>query len=220
MPASPKETSTPLPRVSIRRGSAHIAKRFFLRRHRLRRTLFLLALIAIYYFLIRPNDNSYDMQFIDDNDEDIVQHPSSAYRDRISAIRAVQKERDRKARTMPPMTRSRDGLIRVGNWDGRHPLFEIIDTAERDWRLELDYRPSTVRLKRDRHTHADSCGSYRKLMNLTQLYMESLLLYRTRIFSTFCLRSVHYPRLHPFISISQSHRGTCDCTNQVWRAHL
>jgi hypothetical protein len=153
MPTSPKDTSTPLPRVSIRRGSAHIAKRFFRGRGSLRRTLFLLALVAIYYFFIRPDDNPYDMQFIDDNDEDLVQHPSSAYRDRISAMRDVQKERQRKSRTRPPMTRSRDGLIRVGNWDGRHPLFEIIDTAEREWKAELDYRPSTVRLKRDRHVH-------------------------------------------------------------------
>jgi hypothetical protein len=218
MPAAPKDTSTPLPRVSIRRGSAHIAKRFFRGRRGLRRTLFLLALVAIYYFLIRPDDNPYDMQFIDDNDEDLVQHPSSAYRDRISAMKAVQKERQRKARTRPPMTRSRDGLIRVGNWDGRHPLFEIIDTAEREWKAELDYRPSTVRLKRDRYVHTDSFSSYRKLPSLTQLYTGSLLLHRSRIFSTFCLHSVHFPRLHPFISISQSHRRTCDYTSQVWRA--
>jgi hypothetical protein len=144
MPSSPKLDATLLPRVSIRRASAHIVRRFFFARRGSRRTLILFIILAvIYFFFIRSDDNLHDMQF-DDNDEDIVQHPKRAHKEHAAALQALQKERERKAQTRPPMTRSRDGLIRVGDWEGIHPLLQIIDTAENQWKTEIDFRPSTV----------------------------------------------------------------------------
>ena len=148
MPSSPKLNST-LPRVNIaRRGSVQVAKRFFFGRRGLRRTLILFIFFAtVYYFFFkRSSQSEYDMEFMDDTDEDIVQHASQARKSHKEARLAMEREREWKARVRPPMTRSDDGLVRVGDWEGRHPLFEVIATAEQEWKTELDFRPSTVRV--------------------------------------------------------------------------
>lgn len=68
-----------------------------------------------------------------------------ARRARLDARRAMEQDRQQRAQSPSPMSRSLDGLVRVGDWSGRHPLLEIIATAEQEWKRELDIRPSTVR---------------------------------------------------------------------------
>lgn len=137
---------TPLPRVTlIRRGSVQVARRFFLGRRGLRRTFIVFLVLSLtYYFGVRKQPGQYDMGFIDDNDESIVERSDHARKAHRSARKALAVARERKAQTRAPMTRSRDGLIRVGDYNGLHPLFDVIQTAERDWKAEVDFRPSTV----------------------------------------------------------------------------
>lgn len=120
MPSSPKLEAT-LPRVHIvRRGSVQVAKRFFLGRKGFRRTLLLSTFIVLVYytFFKQSPRGEYDMQFMEETDEDIVQHTSQARRSHREARLEREREREWNSRIRPPMTRSDDGLVRVGDWDG------------------------------------------------------------------------------------------------------
>lgn len=158
MPASPKLKASSLPTVNmVRRSSAHIARRFFFGRRGLRRTLILFLALLFIYYLSRGDDNPYNLK----KDEDVV----DKYPDRDSkatAFRALQ-EKKQKISPVSRLEPSKDGLIRVGNWvDRRHPLLEIIDRAEREWKKEVDFRPSTVRF---------AIAGYCRKANLNRFYL-------------------------------------------------
>lgn len=186
MPKSPKQ-DTPLPRVTIiRRGSVQVARRFFLGRRGLRRSFILFIFLCIIYYIgIRKRPGEYDLGFIED-DEDIVQSLDHARRAHITARKALANAKAHKFESRPPMTRSRDGLIRVGGHKGPHPLFDVILAAERDWKAEVDSRPSTLLEAHDAYVIANGrppAASYPDFFNFlpTQCPMpsiESLYLYK------------------------------------------
>ena len=97
----------------------------------------------------------YDWQFLEDESEDLLGSPTKndhQQPDYAMAPGSSQDEYDSRKqakainKVIEPMARGRDGLTRVGDWVGRHPLFEIIQRAEDDLRKETAARPATVRL--------------------------------------------------------------------------
>ena len=92
----------------------------------------------------------YDWQFLEDESEDILGIPTH-HLDNTMAPESFQGEHGsrKQARAInEPMARGHDGLTRMGDWVGQHPLFEIIQRAENDFRKEAASRPATVRLCR------------------------------------------------------------------------
>ena len=95
----------------------------------------------------------YDWQFLEDESEDILGIPTEYghHPDNTVAPGSFQGEHGsrKQARAInKPMDRGHDGLTRMGDWVGRHPLFEIIQRAEDDFIKEVASRPATVRLCR------------------------------------------------------------------------
>ncbi len=97
----------------------------------------------------------YDWQFLEDESEEILGAPTKDGHQQpgyTMAPGSFQDEYDSRKqaraikKVVEPMARGRDGLTRVGDWAGRHPLFEIIQRAEDDFRKEIASRPATVRL--------------------------------------------------------------------------
>lgn len=122
-----------------------------------RKVTVLLSIMATAAFITRwMRQPDYDWQFLEDESEDLLGSPmkdghqqpgytmapgsfQDEYYDSRKQAKAVNKVTE-------PMARGRDGLTRVGDWVGRHPLFEIIQRAEDDSRRENVARPATVRL--------------------------------------------------------------------------
>jgi hypothetical protein len=96
----------------------------------------------------------YDWRFLEDENEDILGIPAKHGYHPVSAKESESFQGEygsrKQARTIntviEPMARGHDGLTRMGDWAGRHPLFEIIQRAEDDFRKENASRPATVRL--------------------------------------------------------------------------
>ena len=114
----------------------------------------LLSIIVTAILITRwMRESDYDWRFLEDESEDILGAPTR-YSHQPGYMRASESTHDesgsrkqaRAINEMPePMARGRDGLTRVGDWKGRHPLFEIIQRAEDDFRKEIASRPATVR---------------------------------------------------------------------------
>ena len=122
-------------------------------RHMRRKMALLLPIIVTVILVTRwMRQPEYDWRFLEDESEDILGAPAkysyqpgstmstgstqdeSGSRKQARAVNAMSK----------PMARDHDGLTRVGDWNGRHPLLEIIQRAEDDNRKEFASRPATV----------------------------------------------------------------------------
>jgi hypothetical protein len=103
----------------------------------------ILTLVLFYYYFI-TSESSYDLGFVEDDDIDLVETSDHAHRAMRYAKKVLEREREQNLQMPPPMSQSPDGLTRVGNWNGRHPLLEIISKAEMEWKSEMELRPWTV----------------------------------------------------------------------------
>jgi hypothetical protein len=116
-----------------------------------RKVALLLSIIVTAIVITRwMREPDYDWRFLDDESEDILGAPTrySRHPGETKASDSAQGSRKQAGAIngLPePMARGRDGLTRVGDWNGRHPLFEIIQRAEDDFRKEIASRPATVR---------------------------------------------------------------------------
>jgi hypothetical protein len=124
-----------------------------LRRLRRKMTLLLLSIIVTALLITRwMRQPEYDWRFLEDESEEILGVPIKYDPGDAMVPESFQDEygsrkQARVIKKVPePMARGRDGLTRVGDWKGRHPLFEIILRAEDDFRKETASRPATVRL--------------------------------------------------------------------------
>jgi len=123
------------------------------RRIRRKMTL-LLAIIATVVLITRwMRQPEYDWRFLEDESEDILgiatyDHQPGYTMEPDSSRNGYDysKEQARAISEAPePMARGRDGLTRIGDWEGRHPLFEMIQRADDEFRKETASRPATVR---------------------------------------------------------------------------
>ena len=121
-----------------------------------RKVTILLSIMATAVFITRwMRQPDYDWQFLEDESEEILGAPTEYGHQQPGGTMAPESFQDgydsrKQARAikkvLEPMARCRDGLTRVGDWVGRHPLLEIIQRAEDDFRKETASRPATVRL--------------------------------------------------------------------------
>ena len=121
-----------------------------------RKVTVLLSIMATAAFITRwMRQPDYDWQFLEDESEDLLGSPMKDGHQQpgyAMAPGSFQDEYDSRKqakavnKVTEPMARGLDGLTRVGDWVGRHPLFEIIQRAEDDSRRETVARPATVRL--------------------------------------------------------------------------
>ena len=126
----------------------------WLRPRRMRRKLALLLSIIVTAIFITHwiREPDYDWRFLEDESEDILGAPTRhSHQPGLKAPESAHDEPGARKQAgaitemREPMARGRDGLTRVGDWKGRHPLFEIIQRAEDDFRKEVASRPATVR---------------------------------------------------------------------------
>jgi hypothetical protein len=114
----------------------------------------MVATVLITRWMRQPE---YDWGFLDDDSEDILgaTAATSKHGHQPGNTKAPESSHDesgpgKQARAInkksEPMSQGGDGLTRVGDWEGRHPLFEVIQRAEDDFRKEIASRPATVRL--------------------------------------------------------------------------
>ena len=124
----------------------------WLRPRRMRRKMALLLSIIVTGILITRwmREPDYDWRFLEDEGEDILGAPTRyshqpGYSRASESAESGSRKQARVINEMPgPMARGRDGITRVGDWKGQHPLFEIIQRAEDDFRKEIASRPATV----------------------------------------------------------------------------
>ena len=122
----------------------------------MRRKLALLLSIVVTIVLITRwmRQPEYDWRFLEDESEEILglptkygYHPGNTMETESFQDEYGSRKKARAIKNaIEPMARGHDGLTRVGDWVGRHPLFEIIQRAEDDFRKEIASRPATVRL--------------------------------------------------------------------------
>jgi hypothetical protein len=125
----------------------------WLRPRRMRRklTALLFIMVTTVLFIRWMRQPEYDWRFLEDESEDIVapakySHQSGYAKTSGSFPDESGFSKQTRAKVPEPMTRGNDGLTRVGDWKGRHPLFEIIQRAEDDFTKETASRPATVRV--------------------------------------------------------------------------
>jgi len=123
------------------------------RRMRRKLTLLLPIMVTVILIIRWMQQPEYDWRFLEDESEDILgppteysHQPDYTKRSESSQQDSGSRKQARVSNEMPgPLERGRDGLTRVGDWEGQHPLFEIIQRADDDFRKEVASRPVTVR---------------------------------------------------------------------------